>query len=67
MLVLTRKSMESIRVSDNVVITVLEIRGNTVRLGIEAPRAVPIYRTELYEARSTSPGDSVPKEVSPVE
>ncbi|MCE9552186.1 MAG: carbon storage regulator [Planctomycetes bacterium] len=47
MLVLCRKSQEKIQVGENIVITVLQIKGNTVRLGIEAPRDVHVLRTEL--------------------
>lgn len=50
MLVLSRKKNESIVVDDAIVITVLEIRGDKVRLGIEAPKAVPIHRSEVYAA-----------------
>ncbi len=49
MLVLTRKSGESINVGDEITITVLEVRGNHVRLGIQAPHSVIIHRKELYE------------------
>jgi carbon storage regulator len=49
MLVLTRKSGEAINVGDEITVTVLEIRGNQVRLGIQAPLAVVIQRKELYE------------------
>lgn len=49
MLVLTRKSGEAINVGDDITITVLEIRGNQVRLGIQAPLSVIIQRKELYE------------------
>ena len=48
MLVLTRRSDEALRVGDNVKITVVEIKGNQVRLGIEAPAEVPVYREEIY-------------------
>ena len=47
MLVLSRRQQESIQISDNVVVTVLEIRGNSVRIGIDAPREIPVLRTEL--------------------
>ena len=47
MLVLTRKLDESIQISDNIKITILRIKGNTVRIGIEAPRDVRVVRTEL--------------------
>ncbi len=50
MLVLSRKKNESIVVNENIVITVVEIRGDKVRLGIEAPREVPIHRSEVYAA-----------------
>ena len=49
MLVLGRKSTESIHIGDSVVVTVLQIRGNKVRIGIEAPKEIPIHRKELYE------------------
>jgi carbon storage regulator len=49
-LVITRKSGERIRLGDDVTITVLEISGSTVRLGIEAPTEIPIYREELWAA-----------------
>jgi carbon storage regulator len=50
MLVLSRKKNESIIVDDNIVITVVEIRGDKVRLGIEAPREVAIHRSEVRDA-----------------
>ena len=50
MLVLSRKKDESIIIDDDIVITVVEIRGDKVRLGIEAPRNVPVHRREVYEA-----------------
>jgi carbon storage regulator len=49
MLVLTRKSGEAINVGDEITITVLEVRGSQVRLGIQAPPNVIIHRKELYE------------------
>ena len=50
MLVLTRRVGEIIRVGDNVTVRVLEVKGNQVRLGIEAPGDVRIYREEVYRA-----------------
>lgn len=50
MLVLSRKKNESIIVDDNIVITVVEVRGDKVRLGIEAPKEIPIHRSEIYDA-----------------
>jgi carbon storage regulator len=49
MLVLTRKSDESINIGDDITITIVEIKGNSVRLGIKAPASLKIYRRELYE------------------
>jgi carbon storage regulator len=49
MLVLTRKSEESINIGDDITITIVEIKGNSVRLGIKAPANLKIYRKELYE------------------
>jgi carbon storage regulator len=50
MLVLSRKKNESIIINDDIVVTVVEIRANKVRLGIEAPREVPVHRREVYDA-----------------
>jgi carbon storage regulator len=47
MLVLSRKQTESIVINDNIVVTVLHVRGNTVRLGVDAPREMPVLRSEL--------------------
>ena len=50
MLVLSRKKNERIVIGENVVITVVEFRGDRVRLGIEAPQEVPIHRSEVHAA-----------------
>lgn len=50
MLVLSRHRDDSIMIGDNIVVTVVDIRGDKVRLGIEAPNDVPIHRAEVYEA-----------------
>jgi carbon storage regulator len=47
-LVLTRKSNQSIMIGDEIEISVLAIMGEKVRIGIEAPRSVPVYRREVY-------------------
>lgn len=47
MLVLSRKQEEQIRIGDEIVVTVLRIKGNTVKIGIDAPRSVRVVRTEL--------------------
>jgi carbon storage regulator len=49
MLVLSRKYNESIVINDQVVVTVIEIRGDKVRLGIDAPKEVPVHRREVYD------------------
>ena len=49
MLALTRKKGESLVLNNNIEITVLEIRGDQIKIGINAPKDVPIYRKEVYE------------------
>lgn len=59
MLVLTRKKNESIVIDDYITVTVVEIRGDKVRLGIEAPREVSVHRKEIYEhikSKTNEPG-----------
>jgi len=50
MLVLSRKKNESVVINDNITIVVVEIRGDKVRLGIEAPKDVAVHRKEIYDA-----------------
>lgn len=50
MLVLSRKKNESIVINDDITIVVVEIRGDKVRLGVEAPKEVPVHRREVFEA-----------------
>lgn len=50
MLVLSRKKLEQIVIDDDIVITIVEIRGDKIRIGIEAPAHVPIHRQEVYQA-----------------
>jgi len=64
MLVLSRKSMERIQIGDNIIVTVLEIRGNKVRIGIEAPKDIHVRRTELENLVSQTPIGLVPVTVS---
>jgi carbon storage regulator len=50
MLVLSRKKDESIVINNDITIVVVEIRGDKVRLGVEAPKEVPVHRREVFEA-----------------
>ena len=50
MLIITRKPGEKIMLGDDVVIHVMEIVGNSVRVGIQAPRSLPVYREEIWDA-----------------
>jgi carbon storage regulator len=50
MLVLSRTRDESIIIGDNVVVTIVDVRGDKVKLGIEAPQDVTVHRREVYEA-----------------
>ena len=60
MLVLTRKSNQSIMIGDEIEISVLAIMGEKVRIGIKAPRSVPVFRREVYvEMREDANGSSV--------
>lgn len=49
MLVLTRRPGESIRIGNDVIVTVLEVRGDQIRLGVDAPRSVKVHREEVYQ------------------
>jgi carbon storage regulator len=55
MLVLSRKKDESIVINDDITIVVVEIRGDKVRLGIEAPKEVPVHRREVFESIVEAP------------
>lgn len=56
MLVLSRKKNESIRIGTKVVVTVIEIRGDKVRLGISAPKSIPVHRSEVFEVIEAAGG-----------
>lgn len=65
MLVLARHRNERIRIGDDVVVTIVEIRGDKVRLGIDAPNDVAVHRQEVYDAikregQKLKPADVVP-------
>jgi carbon storage regulator len=49
MLILTRRIGENLKIGDNVTVSILQVRGNQVRIGIAAPKAVPVHREEVYE------------------
>jgi carbon storage regulator len=69
MLVLSRHRDESIMIGDDVVVTIVDIRGDKVRLGIEAPQSIPVHRQEVYEAiqrenrNATQTGSTVNKKL----
>jgi carbon storage regulator len=50
MLVLSRHRDESIQIGDDIIVTIVDIRGDKVRIGVEAPSNVPVHRREVYEA-----------------
>ena len=58
MLVLSRKKNESIVINNDITIVVVEIRGDKVRLGVEAPKEVPVHRREVYDAIHRNEGTS---------
>ena len=58
MLVLTRKTNQSIMIGDDIEISVLAVMGEKVRIGIEAPRSVPVFRREVYVEIQEDAGDS---------
>ena len=63
MLVLTRKSNQSIMIGDDIEISVLAVMGEKVRIGIDAPRSVPVFRREVYvEIQDDRDGDGDDKE-----
>lgn len=57
MLILSRRPAETLYIGDDVTITVLSIVGNQVRLGIEAPRSIPVHREEVYERLQSQNAD----------
>ncbi|MFP6766496.1 MAG: carbon storage regulator CsrA [Planctomycetaceae bacterium] len=65
MLVLSRKKDEKIVIGDNISIMIVEIRGDKVRLGIEAPREVSVHRREVYDAIKKKESDAEEAAVTP--
>jgi carbon storage regulator len=62
MLVLTRKSKQSIMIGDDIEVSVLAVMGDKVRIGIEAPRSVPVFRTEVYVDMRSREGEGKAEE-----
>lgn len=58
MLILTRSVGESIKIGDNISVTVLSVNGNQVRIGIDAPKDVAVHREEIYNKITGSPESS---------
>ena len=62
MLVLSRQKDESIMIGDDVEITIVDVRGDKVRLGITAPKEIPVHRMEVYEAIQREKAEKQPQE-----
>ena len=58
MLVLSRQRDQSIIIGDNVVVTIVDIRGDQVQIGIDAPRSIPVHRYEIYEEIKSATADA---------
>ncbi len=67
MLILTRRVGETVMIGNEVTVTVLGVKGNQVRIGVNAPKDVPVHREEIYERikreedHDSPPGDPIPK------
>lgn len=64
MLVLSRQRDESIMIGDDVKITIVDVRGDKVRLGIRAPKKIPVHRMEIYEAIQREKAEAKAKEAA---
>jgi carbon storage regulator len=67
MLVLSRKKNESIVINNDITIVVVEIRGDKVRLGVEAPKEIPVHRREVYDAIRQSQANEGSQEAKSLE
>ncbi|WP_448681398.1 carbon storage regulator CsrA [Pseudomonas nicosulfuronedens] len=63
MLILTRRPGETIRIGDDIEVTVLGIQGNQIRIGVTAPRDTEVHRQEVYERIHSADEDRLPKAV----
>jgi carbon storage regulator len=66
MLVLTRKSNQSIMIGDDVEVSVLSVMGDKVRIGIQAPQDIPVFRTEIYLEIHRDETERAPASTAPV-
>ncbi len=64
MLALSRKKNEALIINNNVEITILEIKGDQVKIGIEAPKDIPVYRKEVYLQIQEANKDALANEIS---